>query len=180
MSLVPATVAQNKGTSPQVVTLPRGPAARIPSPDRKWTLVFDCPKDCTERKLWIEDGTTHQRMLVHEYERSLDVSWAPDSRLFFVNDAYGSNGTECHIYEPSTLKAIDVADIVTARDPKATAYIGAGHSYVWAKRWITSRELLVVLSGHFDDPPFRGFTIKYRINVNGALRRLSQSQEEQH
>jgi hypothetical protein len=36
------------------------------------------------------------------------------------------------------------------------------------------------LSGHFDDPPARGFTIKYRINVNGAVRRLSKSQEEQH
>jgi len=179
-SLASATIAQSRAISPAVVKLPRGPVTRIPSPDRRWTLVFECPKDCTERKLWLEGGTTHRRMLVHEYARSLDVSWAPDSRYFFVNDAYGSNGTECHVYESSTLKAMDVADVVEAGDPEATMYIGAGHSYLEAKRWITSQELLVQLSGHFDDPPFRAFTIKYRINIKGAVRRISISRQEQH
>jgi hypothetical protein len=85
-----SAAGQMKGTHTPVVTLPRGEITRIPSPNRKWTLVFECPNQRKERKLWIEQSASHSRKLVKEYERSLDVSWAPDSRLFFVNDASGS------------------------------------------------------------------------------------------
>ena len=64
-------------------------------------------------------------------------------------------------------------DLVKAGDPEATTYLVAGHSYLWAKRWINSGELLVVLSGHFDNPPAREFKREYRVNVNGTVRRLS-------
>jgi hypothetical protein len=169
---------QVKSERQGVVDLPRGAVSRIPSPDGRWTLILECPNDCSERKLWIEDNA-RKRRLVKEYERSLSISWAPDSRLFFVNDASGSTETLCYIYEPATLKETNLANVVVAGDPKAAQFLNVGHSYLNAKRWINSHELLVVLSGHTDEPPLRGFTLRYRVNLTGRVQKLSQRSEEE-
>jgi hypothetical protein len=178
LAQLPSLAAQTKSAHPPVVDFPRAAVSRIPSPNGKWTLIFECPNDCSERKLWIQENASHTRKLVREYDRSLSISWAPDSRLFFVNDASGSTETLCYIYDLATLKETDLAKVVVAGDPKAGEYVGAGHSYLKAMRWINSRELIVVLYGHFDEPPPRGLTLRYRVNLNGNVRKLWQSSEE--
>jgi len=174
-----AAKSQVKSAHRPVVDLPRGAVSRIPAPDGRWTLIFECPNDCSERKLWIEDNPSHKRRLVKEYERSLSISWAPDSRLFFVNDASGSTETLCYIYDAATLKETDLALLIAAGDPESTEFLNVGHSYLNAKRWINSHELFVVLSGHTDEPPLRGFTLRYRVNLNGHVQKLSQHSEEE-
>jgi hypothetical protein len=168
---------QTKSAHPAVVTLPRAAVSRIPSPNRKWTLLFECPNDCSERKLWIEENASHTRKLVKEYDRSLSVSWAPDSRTFFVNDASGSTETLCYLYEPSTLKETDLAKVVLAGDPDAAQFLKAGHSYLEAKRWVNSHELFVILEGHNDGLPPGSFTLRYRVDLSGNVRKLSQHSE---
>jgi hypothetical protein len=76
---------------------------------------------------------------------------AADSQHFFVNDASGSTDTLGYVYDPVTLKATALADVVTSADPDAKKYLGAGHSYLEANRWINSHELSVTLWGHFDE-----------------------------
>jgi len=169
---------QGKSARPAVVTLPKGEVSRIQSPDGEWTLIFECLHECTERKLWIEDNGAHERRLVRDYERSLSISWAPDSRHFFVNDLYGSNGGLCSAYDTATLKTIDMAELLVARDAGVRRFLDAGHSYLQAKRWIDSHELLIVLFGHFDDPPLGGFTLRYRVDLTGNVHKLSQQSEE--
>ena len=61
--------AQAKSVHTGVVELPQGPVTRISSPNRHWTLIFECPDNCASRKLWIEDSASHTRKLVKEYER---------------------------------------------------------------------------------------------------------------
>jgi hypothetical protein len=168
---------------PIVVTLPQGPVTRILSPDRKWILVFEFPAadnspsaDCRTgenetRKLWIKRKGFRDRTLVRDFDRSLDISWSPDSHHFFVNDASGSTDTLGYVYEPVTLKATALADVVTSADPDAKKYLGAGHSYLEANRWINSHELSVTLWGHFDEERI-GFKIKYRVDLNGRVERL--------
>src|SRR5258708_2573190 len=173
------TEAQVKPAHRPVVHLPRGAVSRIPSPDGKWTLIFECPNECSERKLWIANNTSHTRKLVKEYDRSLSISWSPDSRHFFVNDASGSTETLCYVYDPVTLKVTDLSKVLVARAPKTGECLEAGHSYLKAIRWINSRELIVVLYGHFDEPPPRSFTLRYRVNLNGNVRKLSQHSEEE-
>jgi hypothetical protein len=175
----PLAAGQTKSSLSPVVTLPRAAVSRIPSPDGKWTLVFDCPNDCSERKLWIEENAPRTRKLVKEFDRSLSISWAPDSRLFFVNDASGSTETQCHIYDTTTLKETDLAKVVIAGDSDSAQFVYAGHSYLKAKRWINSHELLVVLKGHNDGLPPGGFTLRYRVDLSGAVHKLSQRSEEQ-
>jgi hypothetical protein len=141
-------------------------------------LIFECPKDCSERKLSIEDNASHTRRLVGEYERSLSISWAPDSHLFFVDDAYASNEALSYVYNPATLKATDLAKLLVAGDPGAAQFLGVGHSYLHAKRWVNSRELLVVLYRHFDEPPPRCFTLPYRVALDRKVRKISQLARE--
>src|SRR6266852_4950646 len=81
---LPLLTTQTKSVHPPVVHLPRAAVSRIPSPNGKWTLIFECPKDCSERRLSIEDSTSNTRRLIGEYDRSLIISWAPESHLFFV------------------------------------------------------------------------------------------------
>lgn len=171
--------AQVKTGSYGVVVLPQGPVTRILSPNRHWTLIFECPDYSKERKLWIVDNSSHARKLVKEYERSLAIAWAPDSERFFVNDDFGSNGSDSYVIDAASLKTIDLATVLVDNDVGATQFLNAGHSYVRAKRWLSSHELLVVLFGHFDESPPRpiqgSFTIKYRVDVNGGARKVSQN-----
>jgi len=172
------TTSQTGSTLPKVISLPQGEVSHIPSPDGKWILTFECPHECSQRKLWIEDNGVHTRRLIKDYERSLSVSWAPDSRHFFVNDAWGSNGETCSVYEPATLNGIDMAEVILAKSADVKRFLHAGHSYVQATRWVDSHELIVVLFGHFDDPPLGGFTLRYRVELNGNVHKLSQKQSE--
>jgi len=175
---LPMLDAQTKSAHPPVVDLPRAAVSRIPSPNGKWTLIFECPNYCSARRLSIEDSASHTRRLVGEYERSLSISWAPDSHLFFVNDAYASNEALSYVYNPVTLKATDLAKLLVAGDPGAAEFLGVGHSYLQARRWVNSRELLVVLYGHFDEPPPRGFTLQYRVALDGKVHKISQLSRE--
>ena len=103
------------------------------------------------------------------------MSWAPDSRLFFVTDASGSSDTLSYLYDPVTLKMTNLAEWLVAKDRKAKEYIGTGHSYLEARWWINSHELLVTLEGHTDQPPRVEYTLKYRVNTDGAVREISRS-----
>jgi len=160
-----------------IVSLPNEPLIQIPSPDGKWNLIFECPNDCRERKLWIEEAASHTRRAIKEYERSLSISWAPDSQFFFVNDASGSTDTRCYVYEAATLREINVEKLVLAADVAASKFLNAGHSYLKANRWGSSRELLVTLEGHNDGEPPRGFTLRYRVSLGGNIVKLSQHVE---
>src|SRR6266446_4185808 len=184
LTQLPLLAAQTKSAHPPVVDLPRAhrtslaAVTRIPSPNGKWTLIFECPNDCSERKLWIEEKASHTRKLVKEYDRSLSISWAPDSGLFFVNDASGSTDPLSYVYDPATLKPTDLAKLLVAGDPGAAQFLGVGHSYLQARRWVNSRELLVVLYGHFDEPPLGGFTLQYRVALDGHVHKISQLTRE--
>jgi hypothetical protein len=173
----PSATTQTESEHTPVVVLPRGGISRIPSPNAKWTLIFECPNDCGDRKLSIEENKSHTQRLVKEYERSLSISWAPDSRSFFVDDASGSTETLCYVYDPATLKETDIAKVVLAGDPDAAQFLNAGHSYLKAIRWINSRELFVVLEGYNDGLPPGLFTVRYRIGLDGSVHKLSQQVE---
>jgi len=181
---LPSLAAQTKSARSPVVDLPRAhgtslaAVSRIPSPNGKWTLIFECPNNCSERKLSIEENASHARRLVKEYERSLSISWAPDSSVFFVDDASGSTETRCYLYEPATLKETDLAKVILAGDPDAAQFLDSGHSYLAAKRWINSHELLAVLEGHNDGLPPGGFTLRYRVDLRGSVHKLSQHSEQ--
>jgi hypothetical protein len=76
------------------------------------------------------------------------------------------------------LKETDLARVVLIGDPGAAQFLNAGHSYLEAKRWVNSHELLVVLEGHNDGAPPGSFTLWYRVDLSGTVRKLSQNSEQ--
>lgn len=176
-SVQPPTAGRTRANP--VVSLPNGAVSHIPSPDGKWTLIFECPNDCSERRLWLEDTSSHTRRLVNEYRRSLGVSWAPDGRFFFVNDNSGSTDARCYVYDAASLKETDLAKLLLSREPNAEQFLNSGHSYLRATRWLNSHELLVVLTGHNDGLPPFSFTLRYRVNLSGSIHSLSRHVQEQ-
>src|SRR5260370_23687075 len=124
---LPLLMGQTKSAHPPVVDLPRAAVSRIPSPNGKWTLIFECPDYCSARRLSIEDSASHTRRLIREYERSLSISWAPDSHLFFVNDAYASDEALSYVYDPVTLKGTDLAKLLVAGHQWSARFWHAGH-----------------------------------------------------
>jgi len=106
-----------------------------------WILTFKFPDPTAARKLWIQQGASSQRTLIGNFDRSLEISWAPDSRHFFVNDASGSGETRSYVFDPVTLKATDLSEIVAKAAPEAADYLGADHSYLEITHWINSHEV---------------------------------------
>ena len=158
-----------RSARPSVIRLPRVGVTRIPSPDGKWTLIFEMPSWDSTRKLWIQGNGSTERTLVRDFERSLDISWSPDSRHFFVNDASGSTDTLCYVYDPQTLRAIDVLDLLTAASRRARNF-EADHFYLEAKHWVGSDELLITVMGYLSStPPKPGLSGTYLINLNGSV-----------
>jgi hypothetical protein len=163
---------QGRPIHPPVIRLPRLGITRIPSPDQKWTLIFEMANWESTRKLWIQKKTSNERKLVRDFERSLDISWSPDSSHFFVNDASGSSETNCYVYDPETLDAIDVTRLLGANS-KIVRSFEADHFYVEATRWVNSSELLITLTGYLSStPPKPGLDGAYRVNLNGSVRTL--------
>ena len=172
-----ATVAQTKsprGVHSAVISLPQGAVTRIPSPDRNWTLIFEFPNVYKPRNLWIQHKGSNERRLVREFERSLDISWSPDSQHFFVNDASGSGETRPYVYDPATLQSIDLAALVAKASPKADNYLGADHSYLDAKQWMSPHELLVKMMAYFSEPPPQrpGFSGTYHVDLSGSVQKV--------
>jgi hypothetical protein len=169
-----AALAQSNVKAPPVVDLPRGEITLIPSPDLNWRLVFECPHDCTHRILSVEDAHTHARKLVRNFDRSLSISWSPDSRWFFVNDELANKQTLSYLYDPVTLKATELSTFLEAGDRAAAQYLRAGHSYLEARRWIDAHDMLVTLEGRTDELPLVGFALAYRISVDGTVHKISE------
>jgi hypothetical protein len=179
-ALPSASAAQAKsprGVHGAVISLPEGAMTAIASPDRNWTLIFEFPDVNKSRKLWIQHRGSSERKLVREFDRSLDISWSPDSQHFFVNDASGSGETRPYVYDPATLQSVDLAVLIAKASPKADDYLGADHSYLDAKRWITSHELLIKMTAYFSEPPphKRGFTGTYRVDLSGSVQKVHEA-----
>lgn len=172
-----AQTKSSRGVHSAVVSLPQGAMPTIPSPDRNWTLIFEFPDVHKTRKLWIQCKGSDERRLVRAFERSLDISWSPDSQHFFVNDASGSGETRPYVYDPSTLRSIDLAVLIAKASPKADDYLSADHSYLDAKHWINSHELLIKMMAYSSEPPPQrpGFSGTYRVDLSGSVQKVHEA-----
>jgi hypothetical protein len=81
-------------------------------------------------------------------------------------------------FEAASLKETDLAKVLVAGVPDAVEFLNSGPSYLRAKRWLNSRELLVVLTGHNDGLPPGAFTLRYRVDLRGKVQKLPHNSEE--
>jgi len=161
------------------VELPGRKTMHIPSPDGRWMLIASPYSEDRGRTVTLEDKTTRANMLVKRYDRSLSVGWSPDSRAFFLNDAYGSDGEDAYIYWPGVSQPLKLNDPILRADAQA-AGIPADHAYFQIRRWLGAKSVLVEYCGHGSEAPARQFDFLYHVDLNTpeeaaiAVRRISE------
>ena len=173
----------NPVTKPAKVELPQNKTVSISSPDGRWNLVatpFNVADPTADRKLFLANRRTGERNLVKSYGRDLSVGWGPDSRAFFLNDAFASNVEDAYIYQIGGEQPFKLNDRVLGSDPEARA-LGADHTYFHAWRWLNTHSVEVEYCGHRSSYPARQFHFLYRVDWRGddaadaEVHRLSKS-----
>jgi hypothetical protein len=168
-----------QSTPPQAVRFTPERLAHLASPDDHWTLTNGC-KGCPEGQemLWLVQNDDHHRRLVRKYARTVQTAWAPDSSAFYLNDESAPDKTLAFVIDARSLKITEIEKIIVAADPSAARYVRAGHSFLAAQKWLAPAELIVNLTGHFDQPPATQFELRYRVNLNGRIVKESQRESE--
>ena len=154
-------------------------AKRSTSPDGGFTLVnqncIDRGCQDIDRKLWLISNKTNDRKLLLEIERNVRIGWAPTGNTFFLNDNLGSNIAEIYLYFPAEDRRVDIGESIDQKIPSDRHFENGSHHYFNALYWINGTSFLVKRFGHFDTGGAQGFTVCYRVNLSGEVKRLSQS-----
>jgi hypothetical protein len=129
-----------------------GPRSELPSPDGRYELINTNSDREPHHTLFLKEKRTGELRKITDYERSVGVVWAPDSRHFAVNDYAGSNVTDTYIVATAGIAArIDVQDEI---NKKVKHLIGGDHEYFGVARWLDARRVIVHHWGHGDDGMF--------------------------
>lgn len=144
--------------------LPTDETVSIPSPDGHWALIAS---PIAKRTIVLENRLTDSRSLIKAYDRSLKVGWSPDSRAFYLNDAYGSNLEDAFVYWVDSKDALLLNDVILSQDKEAKAVL-ADHSYFHVLRWQSADLLLVEYCGHGGDyEDGKQFDLLYDVELRG-------------
>jgi hypothetical protein len=87
------------------------------------------------------------------------------------------DGITSYVYDPVKPEPPGLAKLLAACDASAARFLNPGHPYLEATRWANSRELVVVLYGHFDDPPSGGSHFNIGLTWMGVATRFRSSRE---
>lgn len=159
-------------------------SVRIPSPDQRWLLVsssiaLNCPatKDAAEVNVPVDLSLLNQRTH-HVHKIRLNgwggsAEWSPDSESFFVNDFEASNIRDAYLFRADPLRRLNLRSVIMQNDRSAQKWMD-GHSYVIARKWVSSGTALVQLCGHTDETPAVQFDVRYRVNMDGKVEKISE------
>ena len=157
----------------ELLQLPFGPVTRLTSPDDSHDLYGVSPDGKgPPTQLWIRDTNTWLAKQILDVTGTIDAAWSPDGNAFFVRDNRSSDSTRSYIYQIGTLNRIDVEQRILAADAGAKPF-SESHAYFSANFWPDSRRVVVDLTGHTDSAPVKCFDLKYRVNIDGSVQRLS-------
>lgn len=129
---------------PPTLELPGDVRQMLPSPDGRWALIGTPLPD---RELRLENQADKHQELVTGFSRSLSAAWSPDSKAFFVNDAYGSNLEDTYVYWLGSKEPHKLNDLILTHY-KWDTEVDADHAYFQAVRWLGPAKLLVEYCGH--------------------------------
>lgn len=105
----------------------------------------------TERRphrLFLKDLSSGRISRLLEFDRQVDVLWAPDGRFVAVTDWTASNISEILLFEPGKTWATNLADALYSSLPKLPEIADNDHVYFEALSWDGPRKLLFKVFGH--------------------------------
>lgn len=138
----------------------------LPSPDGNFLIRNIDGPGPLNHQLILEEKKTGVKRQVYDYQRSVAVMWAPDSRHFAVNDYESSNIGEAYIFGVRDSDA--KIDLKSALD-KLEIYhrVEWDHGYVGVAKWLDGRRAVIHFWGHGGDLG-RTFCQCYVYSLNGS------------
>lgn len=122
----------------------------LDSPDKTHSLSVK-KDEAAGGEIILKDFRSGEEREVYEYPRSISAIWSPNSALFLLNDAGGSDYSDCLVYILNDKTLIDLQDILKAnKSLKGFSDDIPGKSYLEAKRWISNKRIELTLDGWID------------------------------
>src|SRR5271155_4604017 len=145
--------------------------SRAPSPDGRYVIVGVDSDSEPYHTVFLEDDVLKSRRKLFNYNRSIAVLWAEDSKSFALSDYVGSNVSQCSVISVDKhTRPIQVIDLILAAlseeaREQLKKQLSNDHVYVEAFGWTGPTDLTVKISGHGDANP-SGFEVYYTVQVN--------------
>jgi hypothetical protein len=148
-----------------------GPPASLRSPNDVF-LLYDKDHDGEPyHSLFIENISTGETRKILDFSRYTDVSWAPNSSMFFINNYFLSNASDCSVISAHhSYKTINVFKMV--RKILKKNELRSNHLYTTCTGWDgeTSVDVFVYGYGHGASGS-NGFERRYQLEVkSGGLK----------
>jgi hypothetical protein len=141
-----ATAGAEEGLwSKQAFSIPRQRVFKVPSPDRKKTVVI-----ADSSLVVIDGGTAVPGIEGYPLLLPAEISWAPDSKAFVITANEGGSGDEAwfitvYMLEYDRVKYYDVTADAAGRFKEQIKCPDAGEPHFGAVKWVKeSKNLLVV------------------------------------
>lgn len=120
----------------------------LDSPDKTHSLSVK-RDEVAGGEIILKDLRSGAERKVYEYPRSISGMWSPNSALFLLNDAGGSDYSTCVIFNLKNKKTMDLQEILAKNGPlRKYSYDICDHSYIYAKQWTSNTCILLDLHGH--------------------------------
>ena len=149
---------------------------QIPAPTGDYALTWKrgALEEGKPHQLFLKNLSTGHVLKILEFQRQVDVLWAPNGRFVAVTDWIGSNVSEVLLFQPGNKKVRNLADCLydsLGEQPELSHSI---HSYFEAVSWNGSRKLLFRVFGDTSDneaSDLRPFEHYFEFDISGAVRK---------
>ena len=144
-----------------------GKRSEVDSPDGKYVFVNVDNQQQPHHSLFLEEKSTGRRHKISDYERSVAVVWAPNSKRFALNDYAGSDFTSTYIISvDESLPKVDIQKVIVSKFKRIAR---GDHDYFGVRRWLDDRRVIVNHWGHGESQP-SGFCECYIYTLNGPVK----------
>ena len=106
-------------------------------PTGSWSIEWLEATQDTPHRLLLKDRKTDKVVPLYEFDRHVDVLWAPDGTAVAITDYAGSNESLIYVIHPNKPSArIDIEQSLIATLGNIPALYENGHRYFEAIKWL--------------------------------------------
>ncbi len=105
----------------------------VESPNKAFTIYDEDHDEEPNHSLFLKNERTGSKEKLLDFDRHVDVSWAPSSDMFFVNNYAESNESNCVVKMIQRREKIDIFSLLQKILPKGES--GSDHLYVTCTEW---------------------------------------------
>ncbi len=107
-----------------------------------WAIEWKEATKQTAHRLFLRDLKTGRATQLYEFDRSVDLLWAPGSKTLAITDHTGSNESLIFLIHPEQPRSpIDVEQAFIRSLGRIRGLYENGHRYFEAQKWLSSSEL---------------------------------------